>query len=155
MLYNAPRAASINCKRDGICFSLDRACFNHIVKDAAMRKREIYESFLNKVDILDSLDKYEKGKVADCLRQETYKKGEFVIREGECGNTFFFIQQGKACALKKNSSGGENVVYDYKENEYFGELSLLRDEPRAASIKATVSFYNVKNVIGGLASCMD
>jgi len=127
-----------------------------------MRKREIYESFLNKVDILDSLDKYEKGKVADCLRQETYKKGEFVIREGECGNTFFFIQQGKACALKKNSSGGENVVYDYKENEYFGELSLLRDEPRAASIKATedlqvawIDRLSFKRLLGSLDKILE
>ena len=45
LLYNAPRAASIICKEDSVCFSLDRACFNHIVKDAAVRKRTRYEAF--------------------------------------------------------------------------------------------------------------
>lgn len=38
LLYNAPRAASIICKEDAVLFSLDRATFNHIVKDATVRR---------------------------------------------------------------------------------------------------------------------
>jgi len=37
LLYNAPRAASIQAKGNCLLFALDRATFNHIVKDAAMR----------------------------------------------------------------------------------------------------------------------
>jgi len=32
LLYNAPRAATIKAKTESILFSLDRECFNHIVK---------------------------------------------------------------------------------------------------------------------------
>jgi len=39
LLYNAPRAASIKAKTNCVLFGLDRDCFNHIVKDAACRKR--------------------------------------------------------------------------------------------------------------------
>ena len=39
LLYNAPRAASIKAKTDCILFGLDRDCFNHIVKEAASKKR--------------------------------------------------------------------------------------------------------------------
>jgi len=39
LLYNAPRAATVTAKTKSILFSLDRECFNHIVKDAAVRKR--------------------------------------------------------------------------------------------------------------------
>jgi cAMP-dependent protein kinase regulator len=99
LLYNAPRAATITSKDNSICFSLDRACFNHIVKDAAIKKRERFDEFLQRVNILDSLDKYERGKICDCLQTVTYKKGDFVIREGDSGNTFYFIQKGKAEAL--------------------------------------------------------
>lgn len=55
LLYNSPRAASIKAKTDSILFALDRSTFNHIVKDAASKKREYYEEFLNKIDILKGL----------------------------------------------------------------------------------------------------
>jgi cAMP-dependent protein kinase regulator len=147
LLYNAPRAASIVCKESAICFTLDRACFNHIVKDASIRRRNRYEEFLNKVPILQSLDSYERGKISDSLVTQKFKEGDYVIREGEFGSTFFLIESGQAEALKRTTNGGENVVYQYKEHDYFGELSLLRDEPRAASIKATVSVFFVVFVL--------
>jgi len=40
LLYNAPRAATIQAKNDCTLFALDRKTFNHIVKDAAMKKRQ-------------------------------------------------------------------------------------------------------------------
>jgi hypothetical protein len=39
---------------------LDRATFNNIVKDAASKKREYYEDFLGKVEILHEMDPYER-----------------------------------------------------------------------------------------------
>lgn len=55
LLYNAPRAATIIAKSDAILFSLDRDCFNNIVKDAAAKKREAYESLLGKIELLDTM----------------------------------------------------------------------------------------------------
>jgi cAMP-dependent protein kinase regulator len=43
LLYNAPRAATIIANEDCTLFALDRQTFNHIVKDAASRKRDGYE----------------------------------------------------------------------------------------------------------------
>jgi cAMP-dependent protein kinase regulator len=39
LLYNAPRAASIQAKGDCVAFALDRPTFNNIVKEAAIKKR--------------------------------------------------------------------------------------------------------------------
>lgn len=52
LLYNGPRAATIKSKSETVLFSLDRYTFNHIVKDAAIKKRSLYEEFLSKVDLL-------------------------------------------------------------------------------------------------------
>ena len=60
LLYNAPRAASIKSNNNSVLFALDRECFNHIVKEAAVKKRQVYEDFLSKVNILQSIDNYEK-----------------------------------------------------------------------------------------------
>lgn len=40
LLYNAPRAASIQAKSEAVLFALDRSTFNNIVKDATIKKRE-------------------------------------------------------------------------------------------------------------------
>jgi len=60
LLYNAPRAATIAAKTDSVVWRLDRDTFNHIVKDAASKKRATYESFLSTVKILTSMDPYER-----------------------------------------------------------------------------------------------
>ena len=52
LLYNAPRAATITATAESTLMKLDRGTFNHIVKDAAQKKREKYDKFLQSVPIL-------------------------------------------------------------------------------------------------------
>ena len=50
---------------------------------------------------------------------------------------FYIIKQGEAVAMKRFSEEeDEKSVKDYSEGGYFGELALIRNEPRAASIVA-------------------
>ena len=62
---------------------MDRECFNHIVKDSAIKKRNQYDTFLSKVELFKSMDYYEKGLLADSLKSIQFASGEYVIREGE------------------------------------------------------------------------
>lgn len=59
-------------------FELDRETFNNIVKDAAFRKREKYEKFLLSVKLLETLDPYERIKIADALTEIEYQKGDYI-----------------------------------------------------------------------------
>jgi cAMP-dependent protein kinase regulator len=137
LLYNAPRAATIVAKTESLLFVLDRQTFNHIVKDAVIRRRNKYHQFLSKIELLDSLNEIEKDKVCDCLQISHYKPHEYIIREGDKGNTFYFILEGHCIATQKDKvTHAEKTVYEFKENDYFGELALLKDEPRAASVVA-------------------
>lgn len=60
LLYNAPRAATIVADTESVLWSLDRNTFNHIVKDAASKKREKYEKFLEQIELLQTMDSYER-----------------------------------------------------------------------------------------------
>ena len=93
-----------------------------------MNMRNRYESFLNKVSILESLDAKEKSKICDSMQSQKFKKGDYIIKEGEYGNTFFMVEEGTAQALKLTSDQEEKVVFEYNANDYFGELALLRDK---------------------------
>ena len=81
LLYNCARAASIKAKTNCILFALDRECFNHIVKDAASKKRERYDNFLKNIELLQTMDPYERSKIADALKTIKYKKGDYVIKQ--------------------------------------------------------------------------
>ena len=137
LLYNAPRAATIRAKSDSTLWALDRECFNNIVKDAAMKKREKYENTLKKVEILKSIDPYELGQICDALKTVNFKKGDIIIKQNDTGDVFYFLDEGRCHAEKVFEEGkpAENVK-DYQSCDYFGELALLKGEPRAATIVA-------------------
>jgi cAMP-dependent protein kinase regulator len=132
LLYNCPRAASVDSKAKCVLWQLDRETFNHIVKEAASKKRDRYDAFLATVPLLKQLESYERSQIADGLCRETYEDGAQVVVEDEPGDKFFIIESGEACAEKK----GVGKVMDYQVGDYFGELSLLRNQPRAATVKA-------------------
>ena len=59
--------------------------------------------------------------------------------KGDSGDTFYFIIKGECIATKRNAKlQTDEKVYEFKENDYFGELALLKDEPRAANIITVV-----------------
>lgn len=68
-MYNAPRAATIKCKKNGELFKLDRLTFRNIVQEAAIKKRDYYSKILSKVDILSDMDSYERDQICDALKE--------------------------------------------------------------------------------------
>lgn len=140
LLYNAPRAATITCK-SATCelWSLDRNTFTYIIKTAVQKKREKYDDFLENVEILKCLSHPEKLRMADALREEWFDKDDVIIQEGDqAGDRFYMIIEGECIATKVLEPGkAAQTVKNYAPGSYFGERSLLKDLPRAASIIAT------------------
>lgn len=91
LMYNAPRAASIKSKGNGKLFGLDRSTFNHIVQEAATKKRKYFSNILSKVEILAEIDPYEKEQLCDTLREEEYPAGSYIVNQGDQGDRFYII----------------------------------------------------------------
>jgi cAMP-dependent protein kinase regulator len=105
LLYNAPRAATITAKSDCILWVLDRDCFTHIVKNSAIKRREKYEEFLTRVELLENMEPYERSKISDAFKTATYEESENVIQEGDWGDVFYIIEGGEAYATKTLTPG--------------------------------------------------
>mmetsp|Transcript_15989 Transcript_15989/g.36601 ORF Transcript_15989/g.36601 Transcript_15989/m.36601 type:complete len:406 (-) Transcript_15989:212-1429(-) len=129
LLYNAPRAATVKATSAAILWQLDRDTFTNLVRDAAQKKRERYDKFLNDVPLLQNMDAYERGQLSDALKTEVFGDAEPIVKAGDVGNKFYIIETGDAVAEKN----GE-VVMQYKAGDYFGELALIRNQPRAATV---------------------
>ena len=144
LLYNAPRAATIRAKSDCVLWVLDRETFNNIVKDSAQKKREKYENFLKKVDILSTIDPYELMQVCDALKTASFTKGDYIIKEGELGDVFYILEEGECIASKVIEPGKPaQEIKRYKVGEYFGERALIKGEPRYANIEVTSELVKV------------
>eukprot|EP00444_Apocalathium_aciculiferum_P028453 CAMPEP_0183438986 /NCGR_PEP_ID=MMETSP0370-20130417/77726_1 /TAXON_ID=268820 /ORGANISM="Peridinium aciculiferum, Strain PAER-2" /LENGTH=420 /DNA_ID=CAMNT_0025627331 /DNA_START=55 /DNA_END=1317 /DNA_ORIENTATION=+ len=136
LLYNCPRAASVDAQEDVTLWQLDRETFNHIVRDASMRKRQQHEDFLKDVVILKNLGDYERSQLADALQKQTVQKGEHVITQGEEGSKFYLVEEGELAAMKSTEGDPEREVKSYKMGDYFGELALINEVTRQASVVA-------------------
>lgn len=92
------------------------------MKDAAAKKRERYEDFLSKVKILNTMEAYERSKLADALKSLHYEAGDVILQEGDSGDDFFFIEKGEAIATKTIEAGKAPIeVMQYVSGDYFGE----------------------------------
>lgn len=132
LMYNAPRAATVvsaesNCN----LWALDRVTFRRILMESTFARRRLYESFLEEVPLLASLTPYERSKIADALETLKFPIGHTIIKQGDIGESFFLLESGEADAYK---DGESQSVKHYKKGDFFGELALLNDAPRAASI---------------------
>merc|ERR1712070_529383 len=129
LLYNCPRAAQVTAKNQCVCWQLDRDTFNNIVVEAAQKRRKKYDKFLQSVTLLSTIDAYERSQIADALVPEVFDMGQTVVKQDDPGNNFYIVESGTLYALKNDVR-----VRDYKPGDYFGELALLKNQPRAASI---------------------
>ena len=73
------------------------------------------------------------------MRVLTFAPGQVVIREGDAPEAFYVVARGEAVVLQPDETGVERVVNVLKEDQYFGEIGLLRNEPRNATVRAKTS----------------
>lgn len=130
LMYNSPRQATVRSKTPCKMYLLDRITFKRILLNNSYSQRSMFERFLKNLPILKNLSDSERNKLIDVLKSKTVAKGQIIIRQGEVGENFYIIEQGDCVVIKD----GEEVNVLHK-NDYFGELSLLEDSPRAATVK--------------------
>jgi cAMP-dependent protein kinase regulator len=137
LIYGTPRAATIKAKTECKLWAIDRKTYRRILMGSTIKKRKMYEEFLSKVKILHELDQWERLTVADALETVQFNDGDNIVVQGEKGNDFFIIVEGTAIVYQKPSDDEPAVeVSRLGPSDYFGEIALLFDRPRAATVKA-------------------
>ncbi len=134
LMYNAPRAATvISAEPNCTLWALDRLTFRRILMESTWARRRMDESVREEVPLLSTLNHYERSKIAEPLETQKFAPGTVIIKEGDPGHSFYLLESGEAEAYK---AGNDSPVKQYKKGEYFGELALLKNAPRAASVVA-------------------
>ena len=86
---------------------------------------------LQRVPLFSSLDPRELETIARTVHERTFAPGETVAQEGQGGVGFFVIREGNA----KVDVGGQEVR-TLGPGDHFGEIALITEGPRTATVKA-------------------
>jgi CRP/FNR family cyclic AMP-dependent transcriptional regulator len=86
---------------------------------------------LKRVPIFEGLENRELERIAGSMKQRTFRAGDTVTTEGQGGVGFFVIEDGRA---RVTIAGDERRHLG--PGDYFGEVALLTDRPRTATITA-------------------
>lgn len=132
LMYNSPRAATVLASSDCTLWALDRLTFRKILLGSSFKKRVMYDSLLKSIPILENLTNYDRAKLADALDTQYYEPGQVILHEGDPGENFYLIEYGE-CEVTKEGKGLLTTLHD---RDYFGEIALLKDVPRQATVTA-------------------
>ncbi|UCH53376.1 MAG: Crp/Fnr family transcriptional regulator [Pseudomonadota bacterium] len=89
---------------------------------------------LENIPLLSGLSKQDLATIAEHAITKTYDPHSLVIREGELSDSLYLILYGKTKVFVSNSSGAEAILNILGPGEFFGEMALLDDAPRSASV---------------------
>jgi len=98
--------------------------------------REPISGILRKIPVFADLRPRELREFERVLHRREFKKDEVVFREGEPGVGMYIIYQGSVGIFKNKPDGGEELLAELKEGEFFGEMALLDESPRSATARA-------------------
>jgi CRP-like cAMP-binding protein len=94
-------------------------------------------AFLASVPLFQGLNKRHLNQLAKRFIPRNYKAGDVIVTQGKGGEGMFTIISGGAEAVLETVDGEKTVVNTFGPANFFGEVAMLDDGPRTASVIAT------------------
>lgn len=92
--------------------------------------------YLDRVDLFEGLTDEHAELLMERSRVRTFAANTIVVSEGDEGNSLFVVQSGALKAFLTDNAGREVTLSLLDPGDYFGELALLDEAPRSASVAA-------------------
>lgn len=137
LLNNQTRAATIIARTEAKCWALDRDNFELLIAPNTKEKRQLYIDTLEHVDFLLELGDYQKQLLCDALEAKQFEDGDEIIQQGDAADGMYFVESGFCRVyLRQNAAEPESEIDVVTRGGYFGELALITNNRRAATVRA-------------------
>jgi small-conductance mechanosensitive channel/CRP-like cAMP-binding protein len=95
---------------------------------------------LRVVDLLKGLSDEDLRIVIPSIKLSQFGRGEVLIRQGETGDRFFILRRGRVEVVEERADGSAPIfvthIDHFSEKNFFGEIALLKGEPRTTTVRA-------------------
>jgi serine phosphatase RsbU (regulator of sigma subunit) len=92
------------------------------------------QEILKSVPLFNGLPDQAVSKISDLLEEEAHPAEARIIEEGAPGDSMFILVSGRVKITKYAGDGSEVLITKLKEGSYFGEVSLIDNQPRSANV---------------------
>jgi CRP-like cAMP-binding protein len=144
LLGNGIRTATVKAASDSTAkvIALDNAAFNDLVSDSRLLREELarimaQRATADQVKLLSAMKQDDLAALVKRPKRQTFAPGEVIIRNGDLGESFFIIEDGAVDILVRNNENEEVRVNQLKRGQYFGEMALLGDRRRTATVRVS------------------
>ncbi|XP_055838157.1 cGMP-dependent protein kinase, isozyme 2 forms cD5/T2 isoform X2 [Episyrphus balteatus] len=135
ILYNCQRTATITAITECKLWAIERQCFQTIMMRTGLIRQAEYTDFLKSVPIFKNLPEDTLIKISDVLEETYYQMGDYIVRQGARGDTFFIISKGQVrVTIKQEDAQEEKFIRTLSKGDFFGEKALQGDDLRTANI---------------------
>ena len=93
-----------------------------------------HRELLRKVSIFQGLEDSALEPLVHCLKSEDHPKDATIVNQADPGDALFIIASGRVKVVLHGDGGGEVILSIFRSGEFFGEMSLLDNQPRSASV---------------------
>jgi NTE family protein/lysophospholipid hydrolase len=146
LIVRARRSAKVYAVEKSILTKLDKSIFEHIAKkspEIIQEMAEIIRRRLRRSQLASSLPEL-FGPIDEIMLQVIEKEvewihldgDEYLFRQGDKDSSLYIVISGRLHAFIEKSNGDKQLLNEITRGESIGEMALLTEEPRAASIQA-------------------
>ncbi|MGH7803112.1 MAG: cyclic nucleotide-binding domain-containing protein, partial [Candidatus Binatia bacterium] len=172
ILHNVRRTATVRATASGAveAYVLDRDRFTELVTERDLTSRELATIVRRRMmgvtlsRALPKLDSEHVRRFSPRFEWRSYPRGSTIVREGDAADRFFIVFRGEVEVVTERPDGGELFLARLGEGDYFGEIGLLENRPRNATVRTapdcetvevmTVDRAGFEELIGGSSSTL-
>ena len=93
-------------------------------------------TILQKVPLFSQLAPAELERVAEITRERSYPRNSVILFEDDPGDALYVVAKGQVKVVLIGEDGREVILSVLGEGDFFGEMSLIDEEPRSAHVIA-------------------
>lgn len=92
------------------------------------------QEILGEIPLFSALSDEERDKIASLAKTRSVKKNTVIVTQGEESNSFYIVLSGRLRVFRDDEDGNEVILNDLQRAAWFGELAILAQTTRSASV---------------------